>query len=80
VATYDDASRASHLSLWNDGTEEQEGSLVPLISRAPWALMADMHRGIAFSSWEHMLADGSKERQAGTGNGASDASLVKSRP
>jgi hypothetical protein len=42
--------------------------------------MVDMRRGIDFSSWEHMLADGNEERQGGVTDGASETSLVKSRP
>jgi hypothetical protein len=41
--------------------------------------MVDMRRGMDFSSWEHMLADGDKERQGGVTDGASETSLVKSR-
>jgi hypothetical protein len=39
-----------------------------------------MRRGIEFSSWEHMLADGDEKRQGRAGDGASEVSLVNSRP
>jgi hypothetical protein len=42
--------------------------------------MVDMRRGIDFSSWEDMLADGDKKRQGGVADGDGETSLVKSRP
>jgi hypothetical protein len=68
--------------MWNDGAGEQDGSLAQGDATCVIGLcdMADKPRDLDFSSWEHMLADGDKERQGGVTDGASETSLVKSRP
>jgi hypothetical protein len=42
--------------------------------------MLYMRRIIDFCPWEHMVADGDKQRQGGVTDGAGETSLVKSRP
>jgi hypothetical protein len=68
--------------MWNDGAGEQDGSLAQGDATCVIGLcdMADKPRDLDFSSWEHMLADGGKERQEWTKDGTNAAKLVKSRP